>query len=264
MTFRSDIDAILGWMKKQQTLPTLRGDRTGYVLEDQTIDGFEDRPDLGPRARLALARMAQHNTPDALSDAQRDLLTEFEGQTPRPSALLVALTRNLEDLDEAYEAGLFGDLDAEEAAIVRDPSNHPDLRDASYPLPIGQAAKATGASAVQLRRWADARLIPSLHIHGRLHFLGAGVLRAMLLAKTERYEVSALMRILRGEEAGGRLVRLLGITLSSLSGAIEENDEASHELALAGATLVKRSETIRRAAEAYSTSADTPPHIAAA
>ncbi len=228
------------------------------------IDGFEDRPDLGPRARLALARMAQRNTPEALSDAQRDLLAESESQTPQPSALLVTLTRNLEYLDEAYEAGLFGDLSAEELAVVRDPSNHPDLPDASYPLPIGQAAKATGASAVQLRRWADARLIPSLHIHGRLHFFGAGILRAMLLAKTERYEVSALMRILRGEEAGGRLVRLLGITLSSLSGAIEENDEASHELAIAGSTLVRRSETIRRAAEVYSASAETPPRMAAA
>jgi len=208
--------------------------------------------------------MAQRNTPETLSGAQRDLLAESERQIPRPSALLVALTRNLEDLDEAYQAGLFGDLSADEAALVRDPSKHPDLPDARYPLPIGQAAKVTGASTVQLRRWAEARLVPSVHIHGRLCFLGAGVLHAMLLAKAERYEVSALMRILRGQEAGGRLVRLLGITLASISTAVDESDEAGNELALAGSTLVKRSETIRRAAEAYSAATDTPSHVAAA
>jgi hypothetical protein len=251
-------------MVKPEALPTLRGDRMGYILGDRSIDGFEDRPDLGPRARQILARMAERCAPETLSEVKRSLLAESEREPPQPSALLVALTRNLEELNEAYQAGLFGDLSAEEVALVRDPANHSDLSRASYPLSIGQTAKVTGASPVQLRRWAEARLIPSLQIRGRLHFLGAGVLHAMLLAKAEKYEVAALMRILRGEEAGGRLVRLLGITLASISAAVEERDEAGHEVALAGDTLIRCSETIRRAAEAYSTRVEDISHVAIA
>jgi hypothetical protein len=250
-------------MAKQDTLPTVRGDQAGYVLGNRSIDGFEDRPDLGPRARLILARMAQRYAPETLSDAQLDLVEKSEQEIPQPSERLVALTRNLEDLDAAYQAGLFDDLNADEVALIRDPSNHPDLPDARYPLTIGQTAKLTAASPVQLRRWANARLIPATRIRGRLHFLGAGVLYAMLLAKAEMYEVSALMRILRGEEAGQRLVRLLGITLASISAEMDESDEAGGELALASATLVRRSETIRKAAEAYSARTDTLSHAAA-
>ncbi|MGO9321072.1 MAG: MerR family transcriptional regulator [Solirubrobacteraceae bacterium] len=247
-------------MAKRETLPTLRGDQAGYVLGGRPIEGFDDRPDLGPRARLILARMAQHYAPETLSDAQRDLLEMPEQEIPQPSERLVDLTRNLEDLDAAHQAGLFDDLSAEEVALIRDPSNHPDLPDARYPLTIGQTAKLTGASPVQLRRWAEARLIPSVPVRGRLHFLGAGVLYAMLLAKTQKYEVSALMRILRGDEAGARLVRLLGVTLASISAEVDESDGAGAELALASATLVRRSETIRKAAEVYSTRTDTLSH----
>lgn len=247
-------------MAKQDTLPTVRGDRAGYVLGARSIDGFEDRPDLGARARLILARMAQLYALETLSEAQLELLEKAELETPQPSARLSALTQNLEDLDEAYCAGLFADLSTNEVALIRDPSNHPDLPDARYPLTIAQAAKMTGASKVQLRRWAEARLIPSMRIRGRLHFLGAGVLRAMLLAKVERYEVSALMRILRGEEGGERLVRLLGITLASISTEVDEHSEAGGELALMSATLVRRSETIREAAEAYSARTDESSH----
>ncbi len=82
----------------------------------------------------------------------------------------------------------------------------------------------------------------------------------MLLAKTQKYEVSALMRILRGDEAGARLVRLLGVTLASISAEVDESDGAGAELALASATLVRRSETIRKAAEVYSTRTDTLSH----
>ncbi len=249
-------------MAKRNTLPTLRGDRAGYVLESRSIDGFEDRPDLGPRARLILARMAQRYTPETLSDAQRDLLEKPEQETSQPSERLVDLTRNLEDLDAAYEAGLFDDLSADEVALIRDPSNHPDLPDARYPLTIGQTAKLTGASPVQLRRWAEARLIPSAPVRGRLRFFGADVLYAMLLAKTHRYEVAALMRILRGDEAGSRLVRLLGVTLASIAAEMDESDKAGAELALASATLVRRSETIGKVAEAYSARTGTLAHAA--
>ncbi|HEY5343836.1 MAG TPA: hypothetical protein VIJ66_09295 [Solirubrobacteraceae bacterium] len=247
-------------MAKQDTLPTVRGDRAGYVLGGRSIDGFEDRPDLEPRARLILARMAQLYAPKTLSMTQLDLLKKTEPETPQPSAQLSALTQNLEDLDAAYQAGLFDDLSIDEIALIRDPSNHPNLPDARYPLTIGQTAEISGASKVQLRRWAEARLIPSRRIRGRLHFLGAGVLRAMLLAKAEMYEVSALMRILRGEEGGERLVRLLGITLASISTEVDERSEAGGELALASATLVRRSETIRKAAEAYSARTGESPH----
>jgi hypothetical protein len=239
-------------MAKRDTFPTLRGDQTGYVFGGRSINGFEDRPDVPPRARLIIARMAQRFAPETLSNAQRDLLEHSEQEISQPSERLVDLTRNLEDLDAAYRAGLFDDLSAEEVALIRDPSRHPDLPDAHYPLTIGQTAKLTGASRVQLRRWAEARLIPSMLVRDRFHFLGAGVLYAMLLAKTHRYEIAALMRILRGDDAGARLVRLLGITLASISAEVEESDEAGAEVALASATLVRRSETIRKAAEAYS------------
>lgn len=247
-------------MPEQETLPTLRGDRAGYVLGGHCVDGFEDRPDLTPRARLILARMADRHAPGTLSDAQRDLLEQAVREEPEPSARLVALTRNLEDLDEAYAAGLFADLSAEEIDLVRDPASHPELGDVRYPLTIGQAAKVTGASTVQLRRWAEARLIPSIRVRGRLQFLGAGVVHAMLLAKAEKFEVSALLRILRGEEAGGRLVRLLGITFASISSEVDAGDETAAELAHASATLMRHSERIRKAAEAYSAHTDTLTH----
>jgi len=247
-------------MTTQEALPTVRGDQAGYVLGDRSIDGFDDRPDVGRRARLILARMAQRYAPESLSKVQREFLEGIRGQPPRSSTRLIALTHNLEDLDEAYQAGLFGDLSDDEVAVVRDPSLHPELADAGYPLTISQTAKATGASTVQLRRWAEARLIPSTRIRGRLHFLGAGVLRAMLLAKAEMYEVSALMRIMRGEEGGERLVRLLGITLASISTEVDEHSAAGDELAVASATLVRRSETIRKAAEAYSARATDSSH----
>ena len=84
----------------------------------------------------------------------------------------------------------------------------------------------------------------------------------MLLAKTHRYEVAALMRILRGDEAGSRLVRLLGVTLASIAAEMDESDKAGAELALASATLVRRSETIGKVAEAYSARTGTLAHAA--
>jgi hypothetical protein len=252
-------------MTTQTALPTVRADQTGYVLGDRSIDGFADREDLGSRARLILARMAQLYAPKTLTKAQRDLLRRSADTKPvEPSARLVALTGNLEDLEAAHDAGLFDDLSPDEVALVRDPSNHPDLPDARYPLTIGQTAVITGASRVQLRRWANARLVPSVRVRSRLHFLGAGVLHAMLLAKAEKYEVSALLRILRGEAAGERLVRLLGMTLASISTAADESGETAHELALASATLVKQSEAIRAAAESYSARQDEILPVAAA
>ncbi len=138
-------------MAKRNTLPTLRGDRAGDGLESRSIHGFKDRPDLGPRARLILARMAQRYTPETLSDAQRDLLEKPEQETSQPSERLVDLTRNLEDLDAAYEAGPSMISAPMRSLSSATPPTTRICQTVRYPLTIGQTAKLTGASPVQLR-----------------------------------------------------------------------------------------------------------------
>jgi hypothetical protein len=182
------------------TRPTVRPDRAGYVLDGESIDGFADRRDVSKDVRVLIARMAARFAPDAMTDWQRSAV-EVAG-TPRASELLVALTADEEDVDLAFQEGLFDD--------VR-PSDLKRARAQQYPIRIGQASKLTGATQRQLRHWEGLGLLRTHVINNqRLYFKGA-VIRAFALVKHEQFVLSTLGKAKGGDAA--ELIRLLAAVL---------------------------------------------------
>src|SRR5689334_17196815 len=113
----------------QDADPVLRADRRGYVLAQQSIDGFCDRSDVADATRLRLARWARRFTPDELSVEQEALL-EHAGSRPRDvdkELLAAALTDAEEHLDRAHALGFYEELSPQQLELVRDPSRHSEL-----------------------------------------------------------------------------------------------------------------------------------------
>jgi DNA-binding transcriptional MerR regulator len=173
--------------------PQLRADQSGYVLGEDFVDGFADRPDLGPVARRRIAGWAQAFGHD-LDDRQRALLEAPEPEDGIGLALLDAAVRNADvDLPLAARFGLYDRLTDEERSLVREPwraLRGPERRD--YPLNVAELAQLTGATAKQLRDWETATLLPAARIDGRRQFFSAAVVHAFALRRLDRFQVAAL------------------------------------------------------------------------
>jgi hypothetical protein len=203
-------------------LPVIRPDRRGYVLNDEWVDGFSDRPELPVKVRRQIAVLAQRYAPDDISDEQRTLFVARSED--RGSDMLRALSEDEADLDEAFAEGLYDSLDEQELARAREQS---------YPLSIGEVEALTGATARQLRHWEEQGLL-RLHSFGaQRRYLRGGVLRAMALVKQEQYVLATLGKVVKEPT---HLVKLIGLALRD-SGDRDKISAAAREFTTIGKML---------------------------
>jgi len=198
----------------QSPMPLVRADGEGYTYAGEWLDGFADRPELPLPVRVRLARLGERYAPKKLSAAQRDLLASPMAErdaTRQPSAELDGFEANAQEMERAFEDGVYAELTAEQQAWVADPSSHPSLaEDARYPLTLGQLHLLTGASERQLRHWSDEGLIPSHRAGAHRRYYSVAVARALLLADTPPQQVATLITLRKGGNHARRLWALIG------------------------------------------------------
>ncbi|MBA3807020.1 MAG: MerR family transcriptional regulator [Solirubrobacterales bacterium] len=195
-------------------MPLVRADGEGYTYAGEWIDGFADRPEMPAQVRVRLARLGERYSPKKLSAAQRDLLASPMAEhdaSRQPSAELNGFAANSQEMERAFEDGVYAELSAEQQAWVADPSTHPALAaDARYPLTLGQLHLLAGASERQLRHWSDEDLVPSHRAGAHRRYYSAAVARALLLAETSPHQVATLITLRKGGDHGRRLRALIG------------------------------------------------------
>jgi hypothetical protein len=205
----------------QSPMPLVRSDGEGYTYAVEWIDGFADRPELPLPVRVRLARLGERYAPKKLSAAQRDLLASPMAErdaTRRPSAELDGFQANAQEMERAFEDGVYAELTPEQQMWVVDPSSHPALaEDVRYPLTLGQLHVLAGASERQLRHWSDEELVPSHRAGAHRRYYSAAVARALLLAETAPQQVATLIVLRQGGESARRLWALIGGVGGSLA-----------------------------------------------
>jgi hypothetical protein len=183
--------------------------------------------------------MAEIHAPDQLSRSQARLL-EMRPQLPTPR--LRALIADELDVQTLYDIGFTRELTPSDLEFVRDPSHHPRLPKARYPLRVGELAILSGATERQIRHWADAAILPSYRVGGERRFFEGACIRALVLARVPQPEVTAVTSVARGGTEGSRLMRFLGDVLVSRA---HRHPDPEHAHAVFGAvsTLTKWLET---------------------
>jgi hypothetical protein len=198
----------------QSPMPLVRADGAGYTYAGEWLDGFADRPELPLPVRVRLARLGERYAPKKLSPAQRDLLASRMAErdaTRQPSAELDGFEANAQEMEKAFEDGVYAELTSEQQAWVADPSSHPSLaKDVRYPLTLGQLHLLTAASERQLRHWSDEGLIPSHRAGAHRRYYSVAVARALLLADTPPQQVATLITLRKGGNHARRLWVLIG------------------------------------------------------
>jgi hypothetical protein len=217
-----------------ESLPTLRADLRGYVLDGEAVEGFADREELSVEARTVIARLARAYAPDEVSSPQEELLATVEDDRSDGVDLLQALADDEWDIEAAFMAGFYDELSDEKLALVREPWRHSSLEGRSYPLKIGEVVKLTTATERQLRHWEENGLLPVYYINGQRRYFRGGVVRAMVLADAPVYEVAALSSLIR--KGAERFVRLAAVVLAG-NPDYERVKSAARELTSAGAYL---------------------------
>ncbi|MGD1058820.1 MAG: MerR family transcriptional regulator [Solirubrobacteraceae bacterium] len=199
---------------RQSPMPLVRADGEGYTYAEEWLDGFADRPELPLPVRVRLARLGERYAPKKLSVAQQDLLASPMAErdaTRQPSAELDGFEANAQEMERAFEDGVYAELTSEQQAWVADPGSHPALaEDVRYPLTLGQLHVLTGASERQLRHWSDEELVPSHRAGAHRRYYSAAVARALLLAETAPQQVATLIALRQGGESARRLWALIG------------------------------------------------------
>jgi len=125
----------------------------GYWLGDDFRRGYADDPDLPDGARRRIAQWAKAYTPEHLTPAQSELASSAR-KTERSAARTEA-----EALGSYQSSPFWRVLTVDEQRLVEDPSEHPRLRGATYPLSIGQLTALTDTSPDQVRYWHDTGLL---------------------------------------------------------------------------------------------------------
>jgi MerR family regulatory protein len=219
-------------MTARKSLPTLRADGHGYVLDGRSVDGFGDPEAESLGVRTLVARFGSAYAPEALTDAQKQLLgSTMAREKPVSSVLLRALADDEADVARASEAGLLGLLsedDLRKAALPEyddAPASSEGQVGGPYPLTSGEVIRLTGTTARQLRYWEEAGLLSSFRPGKQRRYLQGAVLRAFALARQPPYVV-AFLRALQADPES--LARVLSATLSS--GTVEQRDRISTAL----------------------------------
>jgi MerR family regulatory protein len=198
----------------QSPMPLARADGEGYTYGGEWVDGFADRPELSLPVRVRLARLGERYAPRKLSVAQRDLLASPMAErdaSRQPSPELDGFQANAQEMERAFEDGVYAELTSEQQAWVADPSLHAALAsDVRYPLTLGEIHLLTGASERQLRHWSDEGLIPSHRAGAHRRYYSAAVARALLLIETPPQQVATLIALRKGGDHARRLWALVG------------------------------------------------------
>lgn len=149
-------------------------DPPGYWLGEELHTGFADDPGLPEGHRRRIATWARAT--GSASDVQRELLAW------RPEPRLSEVQRRAEELAGPQASPMWGCLTDGQRAMVLDPSAHPKLAGASYPLGIGQLATLTGCTQDQIRHWHELGLLRARRTKGgHRQFFANAVLRAFFL-----------------------------------------------------------------------------------
>jgi hypothetical protein len=86
-------------------VPLVRADGAGYTFAGESVDGFDDRPELAQPLRVRLARLGERYAPGKLSTAQRELLATPLAQRDaarQPSSVLDGFQANAVDVERAW------------------------------------------------------------------------------------------------------------------------------------------------------------------
>lgn len=200
-------------------LPLIRADGMGYTFAGESVDGFADRPELPPPARVRLARLGERYAPRKLSSHQRKLLATPAAErdaTRQPSPEHEGFQADATEAERAWEEGVYAELSDEQQAWVSEPGSHPSLPDEiRYPLTLGQLHRLTCASERQLRHWTDEGLIPSHRAGSHRRYYSAAVARALLLAQMTSQQLATLIALRRGGDSGRRLAVMIGSVMAS-------------------------------------------------
>ena len=169
-------------------VPLVRADGAGYTFAGESVDGFDDRPDLAQSLRVRVARLGERYAPEKLSTAQRERLTTPLAERDaamQPSRALDRFHADAVDAERAWEDGVYARLSAAQREWVTDPGSHPLVaRGTRYPLTLRHLSLLSGLGERELRRWVDDGLIPAHPAcQGRCYF-SVAVARVLQLAQT--------------------------------------------------------------------------------
>lgn len=174
-------------------VPLVRADGAGYTFAGESVDGFDDRPELAQPLRVRLARLGERYAPESLSKAHRELLTTPLAQRDaarQPSRVLDGFQADASDAERAWEDGVYVHLSATQMEWIADPGSHPLVpRGTRYPLTFRHMCLLSGVDERELRRWVDDGLIPAHPAcQGRCYF-SVAVARVLQLAQTRGQHV---------------------------------------------------------------------------
>jgi hypothetical protein len=213
--------------------PQLRGNRQGYRLGDEVVDGFPDRPSLPPFQRRLIAEWGKA-LGHTLTAAQEQLLAA----RPTPPAvqleILRAAQRNSDhDVRRLADSGVYATLDPADVARCEQPWEVLGA-DRSYPLNASELATLTGTTYKQVRDWSADGLLPSYEIAGSRHYFSAAALTATALQPMDKWQVAALRGILTAE-ADSRFRRLVALVTTPPEDSGTGDDAGSYRGLVAGA-----------------------------
>lgn len=219
---RSDVASAKARPPKPAARLRPSSDPPGYWLGEEFREGFVDDPELTRGQRLRIAGWARTLTPDLLSEEQRHLLEGFE-PPPAPAR------EQAEALADFRQGPYWRALATEQRALVDDPSTHPRLDGASYPLRVSELATLVGATRDQLHHWGQIGLLPARRsAGGQRQFYAASAARAFFLTGLDRNNLNVLRQI--GQGSAGDL--LVGISALLHEQASADTEDESRELLL--------------------------------
>jgi hypothetical protein len=182
--------------------PQLRGNRQGYRLGDEVVDGFPDQPQLPPFQRRLIAEWA-YALDYELSGAQQKLLQARPMPPKAQLEILGAAQRNGDrDVPRLVESGVYETLDAADVERCEQPQEVLG-EDRGYPINATELAMLAGVTYKQIRDWDRGGLLPSHEIDGRRQYCSAATLTACALKPLDKWQIAALRGVLSSDRNSG-------------------------------------------------------------
>jgi hypothetical protein len=182
--------------------PQLRGNRQGYRLGDEVVDGFPDQPQLPPFQRRLIAEWA-YALDYELSGAQQKLLQARPMPPKAQLEILGAAQRNGDrDVPRLVESGVYETLDAADVERCEQPQEVLG-EDRGYPINATELAMLAGVTYKQIRDWDRGGLLPSHEIDGRRQYCSAATLTACALKPLDKWQIAALRGVLSADRNSG-------------------------------------------------------------
>lgn len=172
-----------------------------------------------PGRVIGIATWAHAYTPGELTEEQERLLG---GPVEKE---ISEVQRRAEQLGSYRASPLWPLLAQEEQALVQSPSAHPQLPDASYPLPIGQLRTLTGASLDQIRHWDELGLLHfSRSQGGHRQFFADAAMRAFAYKRTLNQAQVTVLRSLTQPD-GAQMMRCIAAVLFDQASVAGPDDQ---------------------------------------